>query len=85
METLGEFTILGFFRGDEGVLSWIRLPNTEVRTLPGGGLVSFWGDLFVGFLDFGEVVCDVIFIVDVFLTKFKVTSAALQSNMVYAL
>ena len=85
METFRKFAILRFFRGDEGVLSWIRLPKPEVRTLCGGTLVRSGGDLFVGFLDFGEVVCDVIFIVDVFLTKFKVTSAALQSNMVYAL
>jgi len=84
LETFGKFTILGFFRRDEWVLSWIRLPKTEVRTLCGLWL-SLLGDLFVGFLDFGEVVCDVIFIVDVFLTNFKVTSAALQSNMVCAL
>jgi len=37
-----------------------------------------WGYVFVGFLDFGEGVGDVIFVIDVFRTDFKGTSTALK-------
>jgi hypothetical protein len=72
LETFGEFAILGFFRRDQGVLAWVCL---ETSGQISKCLVGWYS--FVGFLDFGEVVCDVIFIIDVFLTNLKVASAAL--------
>jgi hypothetical protein len=45
------------------------------------GLFRGSGNVFVGFLDFGEGVGDVVFVVDVFRTDFKGTSTALEVSV----
>jgi len=41
-------------------------------------MLGLRGYVFVGFLDFGEGIGDVIFVIDVFRTDFKGTSTALK-------